>query len=338
MPFLASAPEPPNSAALPPWPLSDLTRRWRGFFVLAAREASFAVRGFPRHHDGIRRHLEHIGETFLAGYNCALLEDDARSVQDFVAELDPDYRGFAVEGATMGAAVADAVSLGADRLRAWMVLNEPEYTYLTHAGAGWALARMPWRRKPIFRSTDPIHGWLVYDGLGFHDAYFKPIRISRGWRRIRRGYAANAYDQGIGRALWFVSGGDPLRAAAVISAFPEARRSDLWSGLGLALAYAGGADERILANVLLAAGPLRPCLAQGAAFAAEARLRARHLPVHAATAVSILTGRDPENIVRLVRQLRHQLPSAETAELPRYEIWRRVVQRALAETKRGSHV
>jgi len=44
--------------------------------------------------------------------------------------------------------------------------------------------------------------------------------------------------QGIGRALWFVSGGEPQRAAALSGAAAE-RASDLFAGLGLAMAYAG---------------------------------------------------------------------------------------------------
>ena len=230
----------------------------------------------------------------------------------------------------MGCAIADAVTLGGNRLRDWMACTAQDYSYLSHVGAGWALARVPWRRKAILRHLDPVHCWLAYDGLGFHDGYFQPRRIAAGWRRLRTGYAARAYDQGVGRAAWFSSGGNVARAAAAIARLDAARRDDLWAGLGLALCYAGGASAMELLLAREAAGRARPALAQGAAFAAEARARAGHIPPFTHEAVRILTGLDVEETVRLVRRVRGSLPSTLTGTPPHYELWRLGVQQALS--------
>jgi hypothetical protein len=102
---------------------------------------------------------------------------------------------------------------------------------------------MPWRRTKIIALLDPIHYWLAYDGLGFHDTYFNHPRILAGWSRERSGYRARVYDQGVGRALWFVTGGLIDAAIGIISKLPEKRQKDLWSGLGLAMVYAGPIDS-----------------------------------------------------------------------------------------------
>jgi hypothetical protein len=211
-----------------------------------------------------------------------------------------------------------------------MALHKADYTYLVHVGAGWALARVPWRRRAILRASDQVHSWLIFDGLGFHDAYFTPARITRGWRRLTRGYAARAYDQGVGRGLWFAAAGDLDRAILAIASFQGGRQPDLWSGLGLALAYAGGASSQELSSALAAAGKFRAHLAQGAAFAAEAHARAGHTPIHTQDAVVVLCGCDAVAAVELVRRVRGQLPDGDLTDgTPRYELWRSHVQREL---------
>jgi hypothetical protein len=310
---------------------SGLLRSWRTVFALDPAEASFDRRGFSCTDAATRRHFEQIGEIFIAGFNKALVDEGA-SARSFISRVDSGKRGFAVEGAAMGAAVADALVPGSAHLRNWRACVEEEFTYLAHVGAGWALARVPWRKSAILAALDPIHYWLAFDGLGFHDGYFKSRAIVPGWRRITQGYAARVYDQGVGRALWFISGGDVGRAASLIGNLEPVRRSDLWSGLGLAITYAGPAKSKTLAQAVESSHDARASLALGAAFAAEARARARHVPDHTTKAVRILTGLDVDTVVQRVRQARTALPSAESSDLPRYERWRRDVQAALCPT------
>jgi len=303
---------------------------WRRLFQLRAEEASFEVRGFAAGSVETQARLEHIGETFIFGLNSALAAAEPAELFAAVETVALENRGFAVEGAAMGSAIADALMLGGDRLRVWLQWTAQDYSYLGHVGAGWALARVPWRRQAILRHLDPVHGWLAYDGLGFHDGYFQPRRIAAGWRRLKTGYAARAYDQGVGRATWFSSGGDVARAAAAIARLDATRRDDLWAGLALALGYAGGASEMELRLARQAAGEARPALAQGAGFAAEARARAGCIPPCTREAVRILTGREVEQVVRLVRQIRAALPPSVTPTTPQYELWRLGVRQALA--------
>ena len=311
-------------------PPAILSRHWRSLFAIDRIEASFCRRGFEAADATVRLRLERIGETFLDGFNRGLVGDDLDTLWQDVGAVCPAVRGFAIEGATMGVALADALVPIRPRLGAWMVRADESYTYLAHVGTGWALARAPWRRAAVMRHADPVHCWLVFDGLGFHDAYFHPQAVRRGWRRRRSGYAARVYDQGVGRALWFVSGGDVARAIAMVSSAAPDRQGDLWSGFGLALTYAGGADAAALAAVRSAAGRWRRHLAQGAAFAAEAHARAGAMPTHVAVVLPNLAGCDATAAVAIVRGARAALPPFETAQTPRYELWRQAVQRELS--------
>lgn len=314
--------------------MQSLGRRARGLFRIDTRQASFAARGFAATSAAKQVRLEHVGRTFLDGFNMALMEDDVGSVRDGFVGIADDDLGFAVEGAAMGFAVADAISLSGGRLERWLQRAGGEFTYLIHVGAGWALARTPWRRRAITAAADPVHGLLIYDGLGFHDAYFHPRRIADGWRRLTRGYAARVYDQGIGRALWFSSGADPYAAARRIAALDASRHADLWSGLALALAYAGPAESGDIERLRIAAGRHLADLFLGAAFAAEAHARAGCRPAHTVEAVAELCGLDVGDAVAIVRSVRGRLrENAPTA----YERWRNGVRAELVGLREPTH-
>jgi hypothetical protein len=308
---------------------SSIGGKWRGLFSLRTDAALFEERQFHSGDVAMRTHLENVGDVFVDGFNRALVAVHAAEMRKHLESIDVDFRGFAAEGVAMGCAIGDAVMLGGNRLRIWVDCTAGEFTYLTHVGAGWALARVPWRQRAILDCLDPVHRWLAFDGLGFHDAYFSSRRIASGWRRLRTGYAAQTYDQGVGRAIWFITGGSIERAIEVISKLDPSRHPDLWAGLGLALAYAGGADPAGLRLAVRAAGSAGPWLAQGAAFAAEARARADHVPAYTREAVKILSGLDSEDAVHLVRRVRASLHPSEDGGAPRYELWRIGVQQAL---------
>lgn len=300
----------------------------RRLFTLSPDEASFARRGFTAADAASREVLEAVGRSFVAGYNTALLARDVGDVEEALAGAPQAMRGFFAEGAAMGVAIADGLSLRRSQLAGYLAVADRDFTYLAHVGAGWALARMPWRRRAILASLDPLHGWLAFDGLGFHDAYFHARRIAAGWRRETQGYAARVYDQGIGRALWFAGGGDVNGAAALIAALDAARHDDLWSGLGLAMAYAGPADAAALGAALDNAGTSQAAYAQGVAFAAEARARARFMPLNTDRAARMVWHCSGDELAERVRRARARLPRvAAGTEPPRYELWRADVAR-----------
>src|SRR6185369_13476478 len=137
---------------------------------------------------------------------------------------------------------------------------------MAHVGAGWAIARCPWGALTFLPALDPQLRWLTVDGIGFHAAFFRPAAVLNGGRRswLRR-YGIEAYDAGLGRALWFAAGAQPSLVTRGIAGFDAPRRPSLWNGLGLAVAYAGGASDAELVELQRAAAGSAARLGVGAA-------------------------------------------------------------------------
>jgi hypothetical protein len=264
----------------------------------------------------------------VRGFNSALAHDPAGEFDRAAREVPAAERGFAYEGAAMAYALLDLLApRRRRRLDALLEAAGSDHVYMIHVGAGWALARL--RRRPFGRlRLDPLLRWLAVDGFGFHEGFFRHDRFVRGTARHPRlrGYGLHAFDQGLGRSLWFVDAADPERIGATISTFGPERRSDLWSGVGLAAAYAGAAGTSDLERLRALAADDAAHIAQGAAFAAAARTRARNVVPETELATAILCRRDVESAAQLVAQAREGVAEDEDG----YENWRRRIREALA--------
>ena len=308
--------------------LGQARRRCLG---LSPTEASFAKRGFSAGEDDARKRLEQIGITFLSGYHAALEETAFVSLARRLAAVETELRGFAFEGAAMGLALLDCFTPW--RKDRWTTFTErlaQPHIYMMHVGLGWALARLRRSVTPYLARLDPLLGWLVVDGYGFHEGYFSwPRYIERQTIPAHlESYERRVFDQGLGRSIWFVKGADVSAVASAIDAFPSLRRADLWSGAGLACAYAGGCSRAAIELLRAAAGKHLPPLAQGAAFAAKTRQRAANLNSHIETACRVLCGHSAEQVAAITDAALKDLHG--DGGLPAYEEWRRRIQNKLA--------
>ncbi|WP_394350434.1 DUF1702 family protein [Nocardiopsis quinghaiensis] len=310
-----------------------------------ASETKLETRGFHDKGPEARRILETVGESFLTGLGDAVETGSPSATGQRLGALPERFRGFAYEGAAMGFALLDGLLPGSHRTDSFLRGPGDPHVYMAYIGIGWAMARLPRPLWPDTRRLDPLLRWLVHDGYGFHQAYFHTDRYvhrrerdERAARRTGDGpYALRAADQGIGRALWFVAGTDADRVAALVESFPEDRRPDLYAGVGLAATYAGGADEEELHRLRGHAGDHRHHLAQGSAFAAEARIRADLLAPHTETGARVLCGMDAEKAARFSRDLRPDAsgPEPDPAR-PRYEVWRASLAAEFAQRDGGT--
>jgi hypothetical protein len=174
-------------------------------------------------------------------------------------------------------------------------------------------------------------GWLMMDGYGFHEGYFRWRRYIAERKAPPRlsGYFRRAFDQGLGRSLWFVAGAEPDRVIQAVQGFPAERQPDLWAGVGLASAYAGGVSQGELDALLAAAGPAAGDLFQGAAFAAVARDRAGNMAPQTERACWVYGGCTAGEAAALVHKTGAGLP-ADGPE-PAFEIWRQRIREQVKE-------
>ena len=311
--------------------VSLLGQARRRFLGLSPAEASFARRGFLVGEEKARDHLEQIGVTFLSGYHAALEETGFVPLARRLTTVEADLRGFAFEGAAMGLGLLDCLTpWRSDRWRTFTERLAEPHIYMMHVGLGWALARLRRSLKSYLARLDPLLRWLVVDGYGFHEGYF-------GWPRyIERqaissrldGYERRVFDQGLGRSIWFVKGADVTAVASTIDAFAFARRDDLWSGAGLACAYAGCCGPAAIKSLRAAAHGHLPALAQGVAFAAKTRQRAGNLNPHTEIVCRLICRNTAEETAAITDAALENL--REEGGLPAYEVWRRRIQNEFA--------
>lgn len=276
-------------------------------------------------------------ESFLAGYAYAVEARSPLDAEESLETVPEQLRGFAYTGAAMGLAMLDGLPLPGD----WHVVRflagrAHRYIHMTYMGVGCAMGRLPRFRWSKLAAPDPLLRWLVLDGYGFHQAYFRTQQYVMEhyreprlpWAGGQHGwYAAHAVDQGIGRALWFVGGTDPHVVSDLIESFPAVRRPDLYSGVGHAATYAGGADETELSTLRERAGRCRAQLAQGSTFAAKARMRAGLVVPHTEVATRVFCGMTAEEATRVADDA---VPERAITELPSYERWRQGIAEIFA--------
>lgn len=302
----------------------------RRFLGLSTDEASFAKRGFFASEEQARLRLEQIGITFLSGYHAALEETSFVLLARRLATIDAELRGFAFEGAAMGLALLDSFTpWRKDRWHTFTAGPANPHVYMMHVGLGWALARLRRSVTPHLAKLDPLLRWLAVDGYGFHEGYFHwPRYVRQAIPAYLEGYERRVFDQGLGRSIWFVKGADVDAVTFAIDAFPAARHNDLWSGVGLACAYAGGCGRAAIESLLTAAGEHLPAFAQGVAFAAKTRQRAANLNSHTDNVCRLICGRSAEDLAAITDAALEDLP--EENGLPAYEAWRRRIQNNIA--------
>jgi enediyne biosynthesis protein E3 len=295
-------------------------------------EVTFERRGFSAPDASRQANLEKVGRKFLKGFEYAIGGRTLADIESGLETVVPQFRGFAYEGAAMALAVRDGLRpVRQHWVRDLLAGRGARHVYMVYVGVGWAMARLPRARWRAIMPADPMLRWLALDGYGFHQAYFKTARYVGEQYQARipvwpaGDYPNRAVDQGIGRALWFVNGADVRQVASAISRFAAPRRGDLWSGAGLASVYAGGAEAGELEAMVRLAGEYRAHAAQGAAFAAKARLLAGLVTPGTELGVKELCGMSVEEAAAVADEMEQELPVDR--ELPAYEVWRERIRK-----------
>ncbi len=308
------------------------------FLAPSLASVGFAERGFPVTHTDATARLEAVPQAVVCGFEWAIEGAPLWEIERRLALVEPEQRGFAYEGATMGYTILDAMPGGGrDRTRALLEGPGRPHIFLTYIGIGFAMARLP---RPLWKNIlpeltgvayHPVMSWLAVDGYGFDRAYFDTDKwvgeqadpVPYPWAG-RPEYFGRAFDQGVGRALWFINGGNPGAVADAVGRFDEARRADLWSGVGLAATFAGGCDQAGLTRLRQAAGEHYDQLALGVVFAVKARTYAGYVPAHTHLAAGVLTDL-PVGQLEAISD-RTEAVGDEDGPLPRYELWRAAIR------------
>lgn len=262
----------------------------RRFLAKDPLESDLGRRRFHLREGASRTAFTNAERSYVFGFNAVM----SREVEK-VEEIPAEQRPFGYEGAAAACTLLDLLTLTRGR-RLHELLTGPaqHHRHAAYLGAGRAYALL--RLRPVWgaRRAHPLLRWLAVDGFGFQWSLTRADRMV-GERTmpglLTRAHCA-VFDQGLGRLLWYHDGASPDDVAARIGGYSPGRRADLWSGIGFAAAYTGGAETDELWCLAEHAGAdgFRAHVAQGCAFAVAALLRSGTLPEHSARAVPILAG------------------------------------------------
>ncbi|HEY0601843.1 MAG TPA: DUF1702 family protein [Herpetosiphonaceae bacterium] len=246
----------------------------------------------------------------IEGYHATLDDHRLEVLVPRLNTIDLEVRGYAYEGAAMGLTGLDCMMPWKNRLQEYLDGAGGAHTYMVHIGVGEALARLRRKPEPFLKRLDPVLRWLAMDGYGFHEGFFKQRRYIEGQTIPAHlsPYARRIFDQGIGRAIWFLNGANVDRIVDKIVAFPPARQADLWCGIGVGCAYGGGVERAGIERLQAAAGQYAPQLALGAAVVAKGRQRAGNPTPHSDLACEVLCGTSSEVAAHAVDVAFQNLP------------------------------
>jgi len=283
----------------------------KSMFALPLTEANFSKRGFQSGEEGEKR-LELVAKVVIAGYNTALetgFTSDLLIHQEMVSR---ELRGFFTEGIGMGLFTLDLFSI-TQKSRFWSFVETKgiNHKYMSYIGAGIACG--VFKRHSIrnfLKKASPTSGLLLLNGIGFYYAYFKlgkavdnffiPKNLSQDKFYIE------CYDNGMGRAFWFINGGNPDKIASMISTFPNDRQGAIWAGIGLAATYAGGVEKSKIQKLTSLAGKHSNRLGEGSVLATHTRDLAGNPHKTDATEI-ILTGRSAKECQNFAIQVNERL-------------------------------
>jgi enediyne biosynthesis protein E2 len=310
----------------------------RRLFAPSLASVGFAGRGFPVTATAATSRLEMVPQSVVCGFEWGIEDPPLWEAERRLDMVEPVFRGFAYEGATMAYTLLDVMpGRRRDRTRQLLLGPGRQHVFLAYIGIGFAMARLPrplWKKVLPDLTGVPYHptmSWLAVDGYGFDRAYFDTrkwvdeqfVPEPYPWAGVPE-YFQRAVDQGIGRALWFIHGAVASAVAEAVNRFPEPRRADLWSGVGLAATFAGGCDRAGLAELRESAGAYHDELALGVVFAIKARTYASFVPRHSRMAALVLADLSAERAVLIadstVVEEDHGGPE------PAYELWRQRIR------------
>lgn len=256
----------------------------------------------------ILQNMEKIRFVFQHALQFSSSNDD-EAIDNYLKNVEPKYSAVAYEGAAMSLASKDLSERALMDWRAFLRRTQSAYVPHVHVGLGWAIAKQKLPSLVFLDSMLPSMLFRVLDGHGYYDGIFRQVQTINTQSRpasIEPIYFS-AYDQGVGRSLWYSAGGDVARVVEAVNKFSPERRTSLWRGVGVAVTFVGGCDENLLGSLMTDAGESVKHLRLGAALAVKARVATNTVSLDTVLTSKMLCNISPENINELINDLESRL-------------------------------
>lgn len=267
-----------------------------------------------------KKQMAVIAQTFQEARRFAETEEDMGAIRSYLQKMEPDFRPVAYEGVSMAISVDALMRNG--KIDSWFEsFNQLDPLFFDHAviGLGWALSRVEGITPEMFSNIKTEQVWRVFDGLGYHDGIFRRKKVLTGpllSDELKSGYGS-AYDQGIGRQLWYAGQSDISVTLEYLNEFAAERKSDLWRGVGVAATFVGGLEYQDWIELLRAASRFSLDVKCGIVMVANARSANGTLNEYTISAVRCVLGSDVKkasDIVGLCKSVQTTIPECYFTE------------------------
>ncbi len=247
--------------------------------------------------------MEYIQKLFLrVGNQIASIDN----VQEMIRQLDTEpaeFRSIAYEGASFEIGWRDLKNN--QRLNHWIEFREAcgeQHSFHIDIGLGWAFAKAELCPTDFLSSMNEVAKCMIFDGMGYYYALFKGRSTLKAKTipNVISDEHLNAFDQGIGRRLWYMAKGNINEVKSLVADFPENRHSNLFQGVGIACGYVGGSGEVDLRHLLKVSGPYQRQLQTGIILAAISRIASNTLTDDIQLASNIICNKNLDDIRSLM--------------------------------------
>jgi len=197
---------------------------------------------------------------------------DSVELERALVNTDALFISVSFEGAAAGLAYRQ-LQAGATRID---VPDWPAHAAQVHIGIGWALAELSLRPDAYLSQFTGVMQGRVLDGFGYYSGLFRRRRCIQAMD-IPEGIPAQlltAFDQGLGRAMWYISKGEIEPLMNMVGPFPKERKAGIWRGIGVAATYVGGLDDVGFERLDLMARSSSPDFVVGVLLSAAGRITA----------------------------------------------------------------
>jgi enediyne biosynthesis protein E3 len=225
----------------------------------------------------VKDKIELVQNTFKEGKEKAFSMTDLNQLNDWLLNVPKEFISVAYEGASKAIAlknIKEKKSL--DRWNEFYHTFGKLHGFQMHVGLGWVFSELNLGFTDVKLIIEPSLKYRVLDGYGYYEGIFKRRQSIRS-QQIPSHLSEldlNAYDQGLGRSLWYISNGEVERLVKLISLFSENRHHDLWRGIGIAVAYVGGIETIAIQQLVKESGQYISAFKSGVSLLIHSRFKA----------------------------------------------------------------
>jgi len=223
-------------------------------------------------------------------------------ISDYLNSFDKEFRSIAYESAAMNLALIDLKRDG--KLVLWLQFLRAigaQHSIQIHVGLGWAFAQEQLNPVTYLNELEEMLRYRVLDGYGYYEGIFRRRKsiINQQTIETEDTNVSAAYNQGLGRSIWYISKGDIDVAKSMLDNFPANRLNDLWRGLGIAITYVGGCNETYLQVIFDKASNFQKGLATGTAMSLISREKANSITTDAILICKVFCNKNADQILTM---------------------------------------